>query len=109
MSEAILGSDRMREPLFPFDPDKPVPGWALLAPERAPCERLPKLPPVHAMGEGHWSAKLTNSDVYAIRRLFDAREFTCSETGERFGVSERAVRQIGIRDTWRHLPEETRP
>jgi Holliday junction resolvase RusA-like endonuclease len=49
--------------------------------------------------------RLRASEVLQIRRLYDTGEQTNQEIADRFGVSERTVRNIGGRSSWRNLPE----
>lgn len=57
-------------------------------------------------GEDNGSAKITNDIVYAIRRDFDAHNYTTlKELGKRYGVSRQTASSIGHRQTWGHVPE----
>lgn len=55
-------------------------------------------------GEKNTSAKLTELQVLEIRSLWDAREMTQKEVGERYGISQRSVSEICLRKTWKHVP-----
>ncbi len=55
------------------------------------------------VGTKHHDNKLTEEQVYAIRK--DAR--TTIEIGKEYGVSTATVSDIRLRNKWKHLPEET--
>jgi hypothetical protein len=61
-----------------------------------------------ARGSRTHTAKLTTEDVLAIRRLYEPRQGTYRVLAELFGVSERTVRDVVNRVTWRHLPTADR-
>jgi hypothetical protein len=54
-------------------------------------------------GESNPHAKLTNEQVYEIRRLF--RTMPHTELAQRYGVTSTNIQDIGNRKSWRHLPE----
>jgi len=56
-----------------------------------------------ARGERAGSAKLTESDVIAIRTRSAAGELGCVLARE-FGISRGAVSRIVLRKTWKHVP-----
>ena len=56
------------------------------------------------IGEDCVTAKLTRSDVVAIRRLRATTTLLMREIGARFGVSQSQVKRIVDRDTWVHVP-----
>ena len=58
-------------------------------------------------GEGHPASKLTESTVYELRQLYDAKSLTNEELSRKFGVSKSHVVKIGKRRGWKHLPERT--
>jgi len=49
--------------------------------------------------------KLTVEDVIEIRKLYDAGELTLKEIAEMFGVTDSNIVKIGLRQTWKHVPE----
>lgn len=55
-------------------------------------------------GTKHPSARLTESQVYEIRRRYDAGETAVAIAAD-FPVGRRSVSDIGTRHTWSHLPE----
>jgi hypothetical protein len=58
-------------------------------------------PPV-TQGEQHYDARLTETDVRAIREA-TARGESQTWIAKRFGVSATAIRKIDKRQTWRHV------
>lgn len=54
-------------------------------------------------GKGHERAKLTESDVRQIRRLYRRGEYGYIRLGNRFGVSSGAIRSILHRKNWKHV------
>lgn len=75
--------------------------------------------PARLLGESNPNRKLTERWVRFIRRGYDRhvaghagghrpgrRGFTLRDLAEHVGVSHETVRQIGLRRTWSHLPEE---
>jgi hypothetical protein len=54
-------------------------------------------------GENHICAKITNEDVYKIRRLSENENLTRKEIGNMFGLSRQAVTDIIYRRTWKHI------
>lgn len=67
--------------------------------ERASRKKSQKL-----RGTGNAAAKLTETQVYEIRRRFDAGEVQ-QRIADDFGVRQTAVSSIGRRKSWSHLPE----
>ena len=57
------------------------------------------------MSEMPLNAKLTAEQVQDVRRRFDAGVKTAVLAAE-YGVKPGAIRQIGLRKSWRKLPEE---
>lgn len=57
-----------------------------------------------ARGEAAGKAKLTEAQVYEVRRRYDAHA-SPSLLAEEFGVSGPSICDIGTRQAWRHLPE----
>lgn len=55
-------------------------------------------------GEDHWAAKLNESDVLEIRRLFAQGQATTSQLADRFGLSQSSVGSIVRRENWTHVP-----
>lgn len=55
------------------------------------------------IGEAHPNAKLTDDDVYAIRRLLQTG-VTKVAIGKQFGVSDAVIYGIHIGTGWKHLP-----
>jgi hypothetical protein len=65
-------------------------------------QRAPNIPPPHARGTAHHSAKLTEADVRVIRT--DARAgVSLHALARRFGVHVEAVRKVVRGKTWAHL------
>lgn len=71
--------------------------------------------PARLPGEKNPNAKLSSVEVQDIRRLYDVYgnmprraygRLALHQIGLPFGVSHETVRQIGLRRTWSHLPEE---
>jgi len=54
------------------------------------------------IGERNGRAKLTEDDVRQIRMLFG--KMPQHKIGKMFGVKRRAVRSIGLREAWKHVP-----
>lgn len=52
-----------------------------------------------ARGEGHGRSRLTEDDVYAIRKSVASNKILA----EAFGVSERTIRDVKARRTWWYL------
>lgn len=57
-------------------------------------------------GSRHGMAKLTESDVREIRKLYDTTSLSSREIGERFGVSKSVIIRIGRRKKWTHVKED---
>jgi hypothetical protein len=57
-------------------------------------------------GERNPQAKVTREDVLQIRRLHDEGELTMAQVGKMFGITESTASKIGLRYTWKHVPEE---
>jgi DNA-binding CsgD family transcriptional regulator len=74
-------------------------------------KHLPDLPALSCVdcadrsGENNPFAKLTNDDVFEIRRLYRHTRMTFKEIGERFGISSRHAADICRGMRWAHLPE----
>ena len=54
-------------------------------------------------GSGRWSAKLTESDIPAIRWMIE-QGYNHPEIAREFGVSRQTIQLIGAGKTWRHVP-----
>lgn len=54
-------------------------------------------------GNEHPTAKLTEAQVQAIRRLYRTGKYTQAELGEQFGVTNTAVQLLVSRKTWGHV------
>ena len=54
-------------------------------------------------GEAHHETTLTNEQVYEIRLLYGT--VSAKKLAKRFYVSDITIRNIGIRKTWKQLPE----
>ena len=54
-------------------------------------------------GERSHLAKLTEKEVIEIRKLYDKKEYTQQTIANRFNVSERTVRDIKNRKSWKFL------
>lgn len=52
-------------------------------------------------GEQHYAAKLTEGDVLEIRRLADTKD--PSDLAAQFGVSQRTISNIVLRQRWKHI------
>ncbi|MGC9439301.1 HNH endonuclease [Streptomyces sp. WG5] len=57
----------------------------------------------HVKGESSGLAKLTESEVREIRRLWETGDYTQTEIGRKFGVVQQLVSQIAHRQAWAHL------
>lgn len=57
-------------------------------------------------GLRRYAAKLTESDVREIRRLYASGGHTGLQLGERFGVSLSTVSRIVLRKNWAHVKDE---
>ncbi len=57
-----------------------------------------------ARGERHPDAKLTDSKVKEIRRLWDADEVSLGDLIARYGLSKSSLSAVCNRRTWTHLP-----
>jgi len=57
-------------------------------------------------GERNPQAKVTTEDVLQIRRLHDEGELTMAQVGRIFGITESTASKIGLRYTWKHVPED---
>lgn len=60
-------------------------------------------PERHARGERGGKAKLTNTDVQAIRSEYDSGGISHAALARRFGVCETSIRNIINRKTWTHI------
>lgn len=56
----------------------------------------------------HYNRVLTEEQVYEIRDLCASKTMTQSEIGAKYGVGSDAVSSIHLRQTWKHLPEQTK-
>lgn len=56
-----------------------------------------------AKGESHWSAKLTDSDVKAIRQRYAAGGAVQQFLADEYGVTHQAISLIITRKKWRHI------
>jgi HNH endonuclease len=54
-------------------------------------------------GEKHWSAKLTEKDVFEILRLHATGNLSYERLRIMFNVHKETIRRIIVRDTWKHL------
>lgn len=54
-------------------------------------------------GAQHWCAKLSESDVRAVRELFDSGRATITQLARRHGMSVVCMRHVLIRETWKHV------
>ena len=54
------------------------------------------------LGEAHWNSKLTNDQVFEIRKLYDAG-FSHKLIARNFKISPWNVKEIGDGKTWKHL------
>lgn len=57
----------------------------------------------HTQGEGNGQAKLTEANVWDIRRLLSTGQYTQNQIGDMFGVTRGAIKSIKNGITWRHL------
>lgn len=55
--------------------------------------------PVH-QGEQHWSAKLTEDDVRAIR---ESKGIPYTELAKQYGVYPSVIRRAAVGETWKHV------
>lgn len=63
--------------------------------ERGPCNP--------AKGEKHWQAKLTNSQVLKIRRLYMQGGVSYSQLASRYGVVKQTIHRVVKRKLWSHV------
>ncbi len=56
-------------------------------------------------GERHGCAKLKETDVIEIRKLYRAGGVTKKSLADRFGVTETPLRLVLARKTWTHIPD----
>jgi hypothetical protein len=75
--------------------------WATYRENRADAARNGKV----ARGSRQGTAKLTESDIPVIRKLYDDDEFYQYELAEMFGVCQRTINLIVNRKGWCHVPE----
>lgn len=68
--------------------------------ERSPWRRFPEK---MIVGERHWRAKLTASDVAEIRRLYRELAMSEAELGRNYGVHAATIKDILAGKTWRHV------
>lgn len=54
-------------------------------------------------GENHGLAKLTEAQVLEARRMRQSEKCAYQKIADQFGVSERTIRRIVSRETWRHV------
>lgn len=57
-----------------------------------------------AKGEKHGSAKLTQTQVEMIRKVYDEMEITQRDLGRCYGVDTKTVNFILLRTNWKHVP-----
>ncbi len=57
-----------------------------------------------AKGEKNARAKISESDVFSIRKMAANRKITQTEIGQRFGISQEQVCNINRRRAWAHVP-----
>jgi uncharacterized protein YjcR len=57
------------------------------------------------VGENHPYAKLTESDVIAIRARYAEGGVTYKKLGEQYGVSGSAIARVVRRENWKHIPK----
>ncbi len=55
-------------------------------------------------GEDHWKSKLTETQVYEIRRLLAEDQLTTIEIGKMYGVNNVVISHINRGKIWRHVP-----
>jgi DNA-binding XRE family transcriptional regulator len=55
-------------------------------------------------GEAVWTAKLTATDVIAIRQRYAIGDIMQKQLAQEYGVSKHAIWDIVNRQHWRHLP-----
>jgi hypothetical protein len=64
-----------------------------------------KRPEVVARGERNGNAKLTASDVRAIRAAWDSGQSSISALARRYGMTPSPIANVAQRRSWRHVPE----
>lgn len=57
----------------------------------------------HPKGSKHGSAKLTEGEVFEIRRLANEGDLTQREIGALFGITHQNVSDIKLRKIWNHV------
>lgn len=60
----------------------------------------------HHKGEAHATSKLTDEDVYEIRKLADNGTMSQETIGKMYGIGQKQVSSIYMRKSWGHLPEK---
>ena len=55
------------------------------------------------VGENHACAKLSNSDVFEIRRIYAIGETTQCQLSNKFGVPQTQISNIILRKSWSHI------
>lgn len=69
----------------------------------ADCGRKGRHPGPGLHGGDHPIAKLSESDVIEIRRLYATEKLTQTELGRQFGVGQAAISGIILRKSWTHI------
>src|SRR3990172_10471395 len=62
---------------------------------------------VHYIGESHGRAKLTESDVIKIRRLYSSGDHTQYQLAMEFNISRSVIKQVVQNRIWKHVKEES--
>lgn len=62
--------------------------------------------PTFLQGIRHSQVKLTEKEVYEIRKLYDDCELQLKDIGNMYGVHHNTISSIGRRVNWKHLPEK---
>jgi hypothetical protein len=60
-------------------------------------------PELIVRGEKHSAAKLKENTVIEIRMLYANGSFVFRDIASKFGVTERAIRSVVRRETWKHI------
>ena len=59
------------------------------------------------VGKKHGMHKLTEQEVYQVRAAYDSGVYTLRDLEGIFGVEKTQISRIGLRESWKSLPERT--
>jgi hypothetical protein len=72
---------------------------------RSPMGGTPPL----LQGSKNGNARLSDEVVIAIRRRYDRGDSAASDMAIRYGVTRSVISKVGLRHSWKHVPEEQAP